>query len=411
MNEHVDYRAKKANGLTKFFWWCAGADAEILKYSSYSDHVKYGGIGAVVLATGVMAFISMSFAINSLFDTKLGVYLIGTAWGLIIFNLDRFIVSSTGKGDGEDSIGGQEFINALPRIVMAILLGLVISAPLETKIFEKEILGKWQEYKFKSSIDNGYKIDQFYRMKTLMTDSTIIETKEELLNQEENVRVARERATEERHRGGPGEQWRRDTATQNIEEKRLQDLRDKLDILKLERDQFDVSRENEKESARDSIMKEEAGFLDKLMMLEILSSHAKNIDVVDTNTGEPTGEEEEIYGAAWAPIWLIRILFMLIEIAPVLLKLMLVKSPYDFMSENVSQILETKQGISIEHLTDEHSKLHKLKKNLNPRRIINIIEHQNNAEESNAKHLIDEFAAQEKIEISKDPKAFDLSKE
>ena len=313
-----------------------------------------------------MAFISMSFAINSLFDTKIGVYLIGTAWGLIIFNLDRFIVSSTGKGDGEDSIGGQEFINALPRIVMAILLGLVISAPLETKIFEKEILGKWQEYKFKSSIDNGYKIDQFYRMKTLMTDSTIIETKEELLNQEENVRVARERATEERHRGGPGEQWRRDTATQNIEEKRLQDLRDKLDILKLERDQFDVSRENEKESARDSIMKEEAGFLDKLMMLEILSSHAKNIDVVDTNTGEPTGEEEEIYGAAWAPIWLIRILFMLIEIAPVLLKLMLVKSPYDFMSENVSQILETKQGISIEHLTDEHSKLHKLKKNLNP---------------------------------------------
>ena len=158
-------------------------------------------------------------------------------------------------------------------------------------------------------------------------------------------------------------------------------------------------------------MKEEAGFLDKLMMLEILSSHAKNIDVVDTNTGEPTGEEEEIYGAAWDPIWLIRILFMLIEIAPVLLKLMLVKSPYDFMSENVSQILETKQGISIEHLTDEHSKLHKLKKNLNPRRIINIIEHQNNAEESNAKHLIDELAAQEKIEISKDPKAFDLSKE
>ena len=47
MNEHVDYRAKKANGLTKFFWWCAGADAEILKYSSYSDHVKYGGIGNI----------------------------------------------------------------------------------------------------------------------------------------------------------------------------------------------------------------------------------------------------------------------------------------------------------------------------------------------------------------------------
>jgi len=49
---------------------------------------------------------------------------------------------------------------------------------------------------------------------------------------------------------------------------------------------------------------------------------------------------------------LVRLLFMIIEIAPVLLKLMLVKSPYDYMTENVHQILEAKQGISLHHMTD-----------------------------------------------------------
>ena len=239
-----------------------------------------------------------------------------------------------------------------------------------------------------------------------MLDSTISETQVELLGQEEIVKVARQRATDERHRGGAGEQWRRDTATQNLEEFRLQLLRDKLDNLKLERDQFDLDKENEKEISKDSIMQENPGFLDKLMMLEILSSHGKYIDVADTQTGESTNQREEIYGSAFWPIWLVRLLFMIVEIAPVLLKLMLIKSPYDYMSENVNQILETKQGISIVHLKDDESKIHKLKRNHNPERIISIIEHQNIKETENAKEAITAYAEKEKEEIRKNPNDF-----
>jgi hypothetical protein len=53
----------------------------------------------------------------------------------MIFNLDRLIVSSMRK---EERMS-REFFTALPRIILAILISLVIARPLELKIFEKEI--------------------------------------------------------------------------------------------------------------------------------------------------------------------------------------------------------------------------------------------------------------------------------
>ena len=145
-------------------------------------------------------------------------------------------------------------------------------------------------------------------------------------------------------------------------------------------------------------MKEPAGFLDKVMMLERLSSDGKKIPKIDPTTHKPKTlpngavEQIEIVSPAFWAVWLVRLLFMIIEIAPVLLKLMLVKSPYDYMTENVHQILEAKQGISLHHMTDEHSQVHKLKENYNPKRIIAIVEHQNAKEEENAKQAITVFA-------------------
>jgi hypothetical protein len=66
----------------------------------------------------------------------IGSLIFGIVWGLIIFNLDRFIVSSTGKGDGTDKITWREVGQALPRIIIALILGFAISAPLEIKILE-----------------------------------------------------------------------------------------------------------------------------------------------------------------------------------------------------------------------------------------------------------------------------------
>ena len=134
----------KCGGFKEFFWWCSGADKPLLRMCP-GDHSKYVGIGTVIFFTACMAFISSSCAISFVFKVdKLGDWVtlavlgFGLFWGFMIFFLDRFI-TNTMYSDGEVTISKDEFIGGLPRILIAIFLGIVISAPLELKIFNKEI--------------------------------------------------------------------------------------------------------------------------------------------------------------------------------------------------------------------------------------------------------------------------------
>jgi len=88
-----------------------------------------------VFFTGVLAFFSSAYALFTIFDSYLAATLFGLVWGAMIFNLDRYIVSSM-KSKGSV---WKDFGVAFPRLVLAVLLALVISKPLELKIFEKEI--------------------------------------------------------------------------------------------------------------------------------------------------------------------------------------------------------------------------------------------------------------------------------
>ena len=88
--------------------------------------IKYACLGGIVVATGLMASMAGGYAFYIVFGQKtanlaqgteatieaassqpLAVILsmvFGLIWGLIIFNIDRFIVASTGKGDGSEAI-------------------------------------------------------------------------------------------------------------------------------------------------------------------------------------------------------------------------------------------------------------------------------------------------------------------
>src|SRR5262245_57961960 len=56
--------------LSRFMWFCAGADAELLKRCPGADRVKYEGVGGIVLATAVLAFASGSYAFYTVFEPK-----------------------------------------------------------------------------------------------------------------------------------------------------------------------------------------------------------------------------------------------------------------------------------------------------------------------------------------------------
>lgn len=123
--------------LNEFLWTCAGVNRKILRQCP-TDYAKYAGIGGTILFTALMAMLSGGYAFYTVFDNQVIAVVFGVFWGLLIFNLDRFIVN-TMYSDGKVTISWREFASGLPRIIMAIFLGIVISTPLELKIFEDEI--------------------------------------------------------------------------------------------------------------------------------------------------------------------------------------------------------------------------------------------------------------------------------
>ena len=93
--------------------------------------------------TGVLAALAAGYALHTVFQSLWPAILFGMLWGLMIFNLDRFIVSSMRKNGN----AWAEWKLAIPRLVLAVLLALVISKPLELKMFEREINRKLDEKK------------------------------------------------------------------------------------------------------------------------------------------------------------------------------------------------------------------------------------------------------------------------
>ena len=122
------------NALQNFFLVCSGANKAILNRTP-TEMNRYVGIGATIFFTGLFAMIASSYAIYTVFDSYPIAIAFGLLWGLMIFNLDRYIVS-TMKRKGKFF---RDFGMAFPRLALAVLIAVVIAKPLELKIFESEI--------------------------------------------------------------------------------------------------------------------------------------------------------------------------------------------------------------------------------------------------------------------------------
>ena len=138
LNEHIEEKQVKWGGLlNEFLWTCAGVNKTILRQCP-TEYAKYAGIGGTILFTALMAMLSGGYAFYTIFEHTLTACLFGVFWGLLIFNLDRFMVN-TMYSDGKHTISRDEFLGGLPRLVLAIFLGVVISVPIELRIFDDKI--------------------------------------------------------------------------------------------------------------------------------------------------------------------------------------------------------------------------------------------------------------------------------
>ena len=134
--------------ISDFLIICSGANKDILQKCP-TERVKFVGIGATIFLTAMMAAISGGYAIYFVFNNLAVSIVFGCFWAVIIFNLDRYIVSSirkTGKFK-------EEFWMALPRLLIALVLAISISKPLELRLFENRIAKEMSELN-QDDVDN-----------------------------------------------------------------------------------------------------------------------------------------------------------------------------------------------------------------------------------------------------------------
>lgn len=347
------YTTPKPNWITKILWKAAGADEYILKRSTYSDHVKYATLGGIVCATGFMAALAGGYAFYIIFKEKAAAItentsqvveqsadiktallsiLFGIIWGLIIFNIDRFIVASTGKGDGTDAITWGEFRGAIPRIIMGIIIAITISKPVELRMFETEIdvkLHEKQQIEYNNQIK---KVEMNFRPEVERIEDEIEALRSEISLQRENL----ERKTtifqaEMDGLSGSGKKGKGPSAREKERERDL--AQTELDALITKNEPKIENLIQDKNAAQNKIKLEKA--------------KAENVANGLNGLLERLHIAHEIAGF-WITLF-ITLLFMAIELTPIFFKMMLIKSPYDFMNDNLKALLKAEQGIEVKY--------------------------------------------------------------
>ncbi|MEO1482990.1 MAG: DUF4407 domain-containing protein [Myxococcota bacterium] len=395
---------EKINPLTRFLWWAAGADSFILSRCTYSDHVKFTGLGGIVLATGVLASVSGAYAFYTIFSPKelqgaaeaalhvpsvlLSVFF-GGLWGLIIFNLDRFLISSTGKGDGTEAITFSEFYNAIPRTIMALVLSIAIAAPLEIRIFKTEIdAALFQLQKEKIQELNRLTNERFAEQ---IADSTADRDKlEKQINDKQaqldgmRVKLQEEiagRVGSGQSGVGPAARQIRADVERLAAELRKLETRNSSTLLNANKDIDALKSARDEEYATNAV---QAKKLDGLLQRILLA--------------------EEIAGAAI--IWLIRGLFIVIETGPIFFKLMIIKSPYDFIDEGLKEEIKARAGIVAYEKIDVNGRRVTEYKSLSMERIAEEQRKLQEAQRELAAEILETWKQGQLEEVKKDPSKF-----
>ena len=353
--------ALNLNWLNRALYYSAGVDVQLLKHCPSYDRVKLQGIGGTVMATAALAFISGSYAFYTVFgpnavdgpeELSFGWMMVacffGLVWSAVIYNLDRFIVSTTGHGDGTDTVTGGEFLRALPRILMAVLIGIVLSKPLEIRIMKTEIdaelKNRQQEYADNYLNDARKKREDAVAKITAVKDD--LNKQKDKKNQElQGFRQEVAKAEAEYRKemdGGAGGRGRGEgevaRAKKALLEKNTAVLEENNARLLPEINELQArikAKELEVEEADKAYKKAE---VDSVTQGQRLNGLIKRIEIAHDISPKAT--------------LFLTLMLIFIEISPLFFKMMLTLSTIDYLTENQKRLARVRRGIAVGHVVD-----------------------------------------------------------
>jgi hypothetical protein len=388
-----------SKGLKGFFLFCSGAYLDILEQEDCkNEHNKYIGIGSAVFFTAVFAFLSSSYALFTVFKSYCFAVLFGMIWAGFIFSLDRYIVSTLKKENGKyckneiwNGLANRlmEIFKATPRIALAVLLAFVISKPLELKIFEREIENELIAMQQSVILNQEQKVRDRYEPSIKRRNDQIIILQGELESRKRQFDDLTTAANQEADgTGGSGRPnlgpiYRtKKIAADNAEVEYRQVLnrnQPKIDALRDEVTDLEKKLQDELTKLK---RVDYDGLLARITALGKLTEFTKDEPELVPSLGTPQNDslirEDTILQAAPVtgtkveqPIYksnsmyyanlAILLLFMCIELAPLIFKILTDRGNYDVKLQMFEEKVYSQEIEQISYLNDEINKRIKIK--------------------------------------------------
>lgn len=287
------------NNIKNTFYWLAKTDINLIDGCTNIAKKNQISLGIMVMLTALMAFLSSSFFMFTFFNNLIVSILIALLYSFIILMIDREIVGTSTKS------------SAIIRFFLALVIGLLVSIPLEMKIFEGSILTELDK---RNKIENK---DAFQRVKKAQDNyeirkNTIVEDIRkqraiisEYSNNMESEAVGRIKIGRTGIAGiGPA---------YNESKRAKEEAELSLIQLKKELDNLDLDNKKDQENVNTIFEKEKINLSD-----DFLSRYEAL---------------ERVKDESWSCMsiaWLIRILFILIEVTPALTKILKKDDEYNY---------------------------------------------------------------------------------
>jgi Domain of unknown function (DUF4407) len=339
--------------VQRFFWFCAGTPVSVIeKYPT--EHSKYLGIGATIFFTALFAGLSGGYALYFVFSgnafAELWALFFGLIWGVAIFNLDRYIVSSIKKS----SKLLKQFYQASPRLIFAVLIAVVIARPLELKIFDKEIREQLRTRYLSDQQQRIVKVQVSFKEKyalelgqiaTYQKEYDTLSNEVNRLREELKAEVFGSRTSTTSGVQGYGLYARNKELVVSAKQARLEFL-----AAQLAAQQEYMNRQKATEDINNQMM----------LTDEMLDKKAVHAGFADRNwaLGELTHSQNDISRSSANAVYFITLLFITFECAPLIVKLLSDVGPSDVdIRESESRIfsyLTNTSFLSRNRLTREY---------------------------------------------------------
>lgn len=365
LNLPYQSQSKSSIMLKQFFILCSGADRDLLEGCSEGEQTKYVGIGATVFFTAVMAFLASAYALFTVFDSIYPALIFGFVWSLLIFNLDRFIVSTIKKRDRFMD----EFLQATPRIALAIIIAIVISKPLEIKIFEKEINTVLLKEKNEMELANKKQIGTYFKTDLDKNKAEIAALKADIVKKEKEVNalystyITEAEGTTGTKKLGKGPVYKEKREKHDASLKEFETLKTINEAKIAEKEKAGVQLQadlDKKVSQTQPIIEGFDGLMARINALNKLP---------------------------WLPSFFIMLLFLAIETSPIIAKLLAPKGEFDFKQEEA----ETAMKATLEQNKYQRELLKKTSAEMHDRVYADIAEDKSlyDLQRKNAKELLE----------------------